>query len=300
MKTIVTSKSILLSILLLLSAALIARVPIYHQKTILSHILSSFDKGHEDLEESPHGVPSVSDEVWRELKKISEHNTLDSSTITGTVRLYDNLNDEGIKEMLPFTFRQQDKNQWFHLDVLDRIQLGNTVVVVDHQEKEVTLQSTAYADSIVATMRLLSFENIKRLLLQDGLSATIRSEGALRVLNMKPGLMDAVNEYHIFYDSLDYLIQKITFSYTSQPYEDFVEDSSKAGRQQKNISTAPDSITTPIDPEIEMNITEYVIELDFAKKEHYCHVNFYENPLFKVVNGSLQLKERIRDYTFIQ
>lgn len=294
MKKIFSKRKVLAVALLISAAAFIAGVPLADDKTVLEQIRAAFPSGDAEKPKQQEAKKSL-DEVWEEMQKLSEHNGEDTVTLSGKIKLYDNADDNGIKEEQHFLLQQAGDNQWFALDSFVRIQMSHNMLLIDHAEKEIVTQYTGQTDSLYAALRMMDPQKLKGLLVKDGTTASIRKEGAYKVLNIQPGTMDAVNEYNIFYDTATYEIHKISLSYTSTPYQDYMEDYKEPGLSQKRDSALPEKISPPRnatdsvnDNDIEMNITEYVIEYEIDKKEKKCAVNFLDNNLFKV-NGASEV-----------
>src|SRR5436190_14367103 len=121
MKKIFKNKKLLYFLLPVLALAFIAGVPVGDNKTLLEQLIAAFPSGEANSAQQEKSKKSI-DDVWQEIQKISEHNGEDTVTITGKIRLFDNLDDEGIKEQQGFIVKQAGSNQWFHLDSFDRVQ----------------------------------------------------------------------------------------------------------------------------------------------------------------------------------
>jgi hypothetical protein len=288
MKKLFNNKRNVFILLLLLSAAIMAQMTVRNKVNI--------DEGLSVSEEKDMPLPPA-DDVWKEIEKLSDKNDMDSFTITGKVKLYDNLDEEGIHEQQDFLMEQEGENQWFRLEMFERIKTGHSFVLIDHSQKEVVVQDNRYADSVLTNMKVLSPKEMKKMLQKDGTAIELLTEGNMKVLNIKPGLMDAVNEYHIFYDPASYEIKKIRLSYTSFPYQDMLgydEDNRQQGVGNRPVEE--DSDEDNQGPEIEMNITEYVLEFEFLSKERKTTFNFLNNELFRVVSDEISFKQKLADY----
>lgn len=292
MKEIFGTKKNVFIILLLLSAAITAQVAVNNKQTI-------DDKPASAEEKEKHPIPPGED-VWKEIEKISDSNDADSFTISGKIKLYDNLDEEGIQEQQDFLMQQQGENQRFRLDQFERIKMGHTLLLIDHTVKEITVQESSYADSVLADIKILSPKKMKKLLEKDGTIIEITTQGSFKVLKIKPGSMDAVNEYNIFYDPVSYEINKIRLSYTSFPYQDFLDGEDNRLQQvsvdELNPVAGNNNDESNTEPEIEMNITEYVLEFEFMNRERKSTFNFSNNEMFKVISGEMNFKEKLADY----
>lgn len=309
MKKIFNNRKFLLTVLLLSSAAFIAGVPLNENKTVLEQIIESFPSGEADKAKQEEAKRSMNDELWAEIEKISAANADDSLTMEGKIRLYDDLDDNGIKEEEHFVLHQVGDNQWLRLDSFERVQVEHTLFMVDHQEKEIAIQPSGAIDSVYAAFRIMDPVKFRELLVKDGTTIDISHEGALNVLNVKPGSMDAVNEYHIFYDAATYEIKKIRLAYTSFPYQDYLEN-----YQEKENTSKKDSVQQVADPvipgnaadsvnsdDIEMNITQYVLEFDISRKEKKCDFNFFDNVLYGTSrSGDVTFRGKLAGYKKIQ
>lgn len=279
-------KKLLLLALPVLALAFIAGVPVSDDKTVLEQIIAAFPSGEADKEQQEKAKESLED-VWAELQKIAAGNNSDSVTMSGNIRLFDNLFDEGIKEQQAFTLQQAGENMWFHLDSLDRVQIGQTSFMIDHPEKEITLQLPTGTDSMIKALQMMDPEKLKELLIKDGTTAGLTREGAFKMLTINPGMMDAVNRYDILYDSSSYEIKKFRIYYTSQPYQDY-QEANAAGENRKE-KPKPATVTDPgqeseaeTEDEMEMNITEYVLEFEIQSSQKKCNLDFRQNQYYRI------------------
>jgi hypothetical protein len=287
MKKIFSRKRIILSLAVLCPLVFIAGVPLDNNRTILQEIIGAYPSGEAEPEQQQQAARSMN-EVWEEVQKISARNGGDSLTLSGTIRLYDNLDDDGIREQQEFTLYQAGASQWMRLDSFDRIQMYETLLLVDHAEKEIVSQDTRQADSLMNALKAIDPAKMKEMLIKDGTTAEIRQEEGYKVLSIKPGNMDGVNEYQIFYDAATYEIKKLRLAYTSFPYQDYME----AVQQPAPAAAGADTPATPEMQagegddglEIDMNITEYVIEFEFKTNSTGCGLNFLDNDKFKVTD----------------
>jgi hypothetical protein len=285
---------------------IIAGIPVYDKKTIWQHLTSEkslikADKGEALNEEDK----PIDEEVWAEIHKISDANGSDIMTLSGKVSLYDNLNEEGVKEKQNFTLMQSGDNYWMKLDSFERVKINHDLLLIDHEEKEIVSQMTQSIDSVFDGLKVMSSKKLKEMLIKDGTTASVKQEGPYKVLNVVPGNIDAVNEYFIFYDPVSYVIKKIRVAYTSFPYENYMENDISRNEVNQTQASADSKINniseeekSDEDEEMEVNVTEYVIEFDFIKNEKVCNANLFDNELYKVEkSGSITFKGKLAKYT---
>ena len=304
MKKIFRNKKFLFALLAISSVAFIAGVPLSDEKTVLDQIIAAFPSGEADEPKQQEAKKSL-DDVWAEIEKLSANNGEDSITLAGKIRLYDNADDDGIREQQNFLLQQAGDDQWFRLDSFERVQLGHHLLLVDHLEKEIVSQYSGQADSLYTAFKMLDPQKLKEVLIKDGTTAEISQQGEYKILNIKPGTIDAVNEYNIFYDPSSYEIKKIRMSYTSSPYQDYMENYKDAVPQKQDSiqeATVEKNTSDTVNVnDIEMNITEYVIEFEITRKEKRCAVNFVDNDNYKINASSEAIfKGRWASYKKIQ
>lgn len=288
MKKTFRYKKWLLFVLPVLALAFIAGVPVNDDKTVLEQIIAAFPSGEADKTQQEKARNTLED-VWLELQKIATANNNDSVSMSGKIRLFDNLFDEGIKEQQAFSLQQAGENMWFHLDSLDRVQIGQHYFMIDHPEKEITLQLPAGADSMVKALQLMAPDKLKELLIKDGTTAAISNEGADKKITIIPGLMDAVNKYDIVYDNSSFVIKKFRIYYTSQPYQDYQEGNAENFKQQSGKDTEPATesaaeATGDDEMDLEMNVTEYVLEFEILSMLKKCDLNFLRNEYYSIAD----------------
>jgi hypothetical protein len=299
MKKIWSNKKIMLALLFVSSIAFIAGIPVADEKTLLEQMMAAFPSTEVSPEEQQVAKQSL-DNVWDEVEKLSVNNAEDSLSMSGTIRLYDDGDENGIKEMQHFNLQQQGENQWFTLDSFARIQIGPNLLMIDHVEREIVSQLiSGKIDSVKEALNILEPQKLKELLEKNGTTAAITKKDGLTRLTINPGTLDQVNEYNIFYDSA-YQIKKFTLSYSSVPYQDFLENYD----DKKKDDTAIDSLvedtklgdSANID-DLELNITEYVVEYNIDKNEKASSINFFDNAFFKVAeNGDIKFKGKLINY----
>lgn len=289
MKKIFRNKKFLFALLAVSSIGFVAGIPLSDDKTILEQIIAAFPSGEADKPKQQEAKKSL-DDVWAEVEKLAANNGEDSLTLAGKIRLYDNADEDGIREQQNFLLQQAGDDQWFRLDSFERVQLGHNLLLIDHLEKEIVSQNSGQADSLFTAYKMMDPQKLKEILIKDGTTAEINQQEGYKVLNIKPGTMDAVNEYNIFYDPSSYEIKKIRMSYTSNPYQDYLENYKDPSPQKQEALQEPKverntSDTVNVD-DIEMNITEYVIEFEITRKEKRCAVNFLDNDHYTINNSS--------------
>jgi hypothetical protein len=299
MKKIWSNKKIMLALLIVSSITFIAGAPVADDKTLLEQMIAAFPSAVVSPEEQQASKQSL-DNVWTEVEKLAENNPEDSLYMSGTIRLYDDGDENGIKETQHFSLHQQGDNQWFTLDSFARIQMGPNLLMIDHVEREIVSQQFSdKVDSVKEALNILEPQKLKELLEKNGTTAEITKKDGLTILTINPGTMDQVNEYNIFYDSA-YQIKKFTLSYSSVPYQDLFENYD----DKKKDNMAMDSIvddtklgdSANID-DLELNITEYVVEYTIDKKEKTSNINFFDNAFFKVgEKGDLKFKGKLINY----
>ncbi|MBI5372837.1 MAG: hypothetical protein HZA79_12515 [Sphingobacteriales bacterium] len=275
MRTPFNYKRLLLILLPVLALAFIAGVPVSDDKTVLEQIIAAFPSGEADPKQQEEANDSLKD-IWAEMQKLAAHNNSDSISMSGRIRLYDNLFEEGIQEQQAFTLEQAGENQWFHLDSFDRIQLAGTYFLVDHPEKEITIQMPGAADSMVKALQMMDPEKMKKILIKDGTTAELSTGDGHKILSINPGMMDAVNRYDIIYDSSTYEIKKFRIYYTNTPYQDYRET---GGQPEK---TPEDPARTEEEEDMEMNVTEYVLEFEIQSSQKKCGLDFLQNSFYRV------------------
>jgi hypothetical protein len=148
-------------------------------------------------------------------------------------------------------------------------------------------------------MQALSSGKLKKVLEKDGATGDISNEGDLKVISIRPGNMDAVNEYKIYYDPGTYQIRKLKVAYTSFPYQDLVEDYQPAVNTRKEKEQIHEEDVKADETEIEVNLTEYVIEFDFLQVKNENSFNFQDNELFRLNSEGIEIKQRLKDYKLI-
>lgn len=303
MKQPVKRRKILVVLLPVLALAFIAGVPVDENKTVLEHLIAAFPSGEADEAQQERSQQSL-DDAWEEIQKISANNSEDSVMITGEISLFDNLDDQGIKEQQHFIVKQAGDDQWFHLDSFDRIQYDQTLFLIDHMEKEIVVQPTGAADSLMAAFKMMDPKKLKKMLVKDGATAEINREGGEKILTIIPGLMDAVNRYDIVYDTATYAIVKFRIYYTSIPYQDYLENDMNAGKEHKpgdggsrRDDAGSDGNEESDADEIDANITEYVVEFEISRKEKGCDMNFQDN-VFYIINktGEVSFNGKLGQY----
>jgi hypothetical protein len=281
-------------ILLLSSVAIVAQVPLSDNHTVWQHL---FGKQKQEISEAGFRADPVLTEAMKELRQIGEAFSADSLSMSGYVKLYDNLDDKGIKESQNFTWQKAGINQHFKIDSIEKILLGNRYLFIDHKEKEI-ISSDNSIDSVVKAMQLLSLEKVVDLIGKDGTTARFDKNKELKVLYIEPGSHDDVNEYAFYYDPFTYALKKFTVSYTSTPFEDEiltdnteapVTEAKPAGTEEKEDDGA-----------IELNLTEYIVEYNFQRLEKNCRFSFSDNELFKKGNNELLFKGKIATYHLIE
>ena len=303
MKKIFSNKKIMLAVLIVSSITFIAGVPLVDEKTLLEQMIAAFPSAEVSKEEQEASKESL-DNVWDEVEKLSQNNAEDSLSMSGTIRLYDDGDENGIKETQHFNLQQQGDNQWFTLDSFARIQMGNNLLMIDHVEKEIVSQMLSdKIDSLKEAINILEPQKLKEMLEKNGTTATITKKDGLTQLTINPGTMDQVNEYNIFYDSA-YQIKKFTLSYSSVPYQDFLENTDDKKVDDMPMDSVVDNTklgdSANID-DLELNITEYVVEYTIDKKEKISSINFFDNSFFKVAeNGDIRFKGKLINYKKVQ
>jgi hypothetical protein len=297
MKKIWSNKKLMGALLVVSSLVFIAGAPVVDDKTLLDQMLSAYPSSEVSPEEQAASKVSL-DNVWSEIEKLSENGDGDTLTMSGTIRLYDEGDAKGIREMQRFTLQQQGENQWFTLDSFARIQMGNSLLLIDHEEREVVSQIiTDKVDSLKQAISILEPQKLKELLEKNGTTASITKKDGLTILTINPGNEDQVNEYNIFYDSA-YQIKKFNLSYSSVPYQNYNENFNS--KEQEAIDTTME--TTKVGDsvnldDLEINITEYVIEYTIDKKENTSSINFWDNSFYKMnEKGDLTFKGKLVNY----
>lgn len=283
MKKIFSKKRVLYILLPVMALGFIAGVPVNDDKTLLQELIAAFPSAEADEEQQEKAQQSL-DEVWGELEKLSEMNGADSMMLTGKVALFDNLDDNGVKEQQPFTMQQAGDNQWFHLDSFDRVQVEQTLFMFDHTDREITVQHPGAVDSMMNAMKMMDASKFKKMLVKDGTTAEITRNGAEKTLTLNPGLMDAVNRYEIVYDSLSYRVKKFRIYYTSIPYQNYFEnDASPQNPAVKPEAAGQEAESAdPDEPDIDADITEYVLEFTITQVVKGCDIKFTDNVFFRV------------------
>ena len=284
MRKLNKSKKLLYLLLPVMALGFIAGVPIQDDKTLLEELIAAFPSGEADQQQQEKSRKSL-DDVWDELQKISEHNGSDSAMMSGKISLYDNLDDAGIREQQNFLLEQAGINQWFHLDSFDRIQYDQTLILIDHPEKEISIQPPGAVDTLLNALKMMDPKKFREMLIKDGTTAEIIKSGAQNTLTINPGTMDAVNRYDLVYDTATYVIKKFRLYYTSIPYQDYLENDRPAAKPDSDLTKVKpqeDLPDTAESDEIEANITEYVLEFEFDKSEKRCDLNFLDNVFYKI------------------
>jgi hypothetical protein len=283
MKKIFSKKRILYILLPVLALAFIAGVPVNDDKTLLEELIAAFPSAEADAEQQEKAQQSL-DEVWAEIEKLSEQNGADSQMLSGKVALYDNLDDNGVKEQQRFTMQQAGDNQWFHLDSFDRVQYEQALFMIDHTDREITVQMPGAVDSMMNEMKMMDPAKFKKMLVKDGTTAEITRNGAEKTLTINPGLMDAVNRYEIVYDSLSYRVKKFRIYYTSIPYQNYFENEPGPKNPVDNAEAEKADAAAPEsdEPDIDADITEYVLEFEIDQVTKGCDMIFTDNIFFKV------------------
>lgn len=302
MKKILSKKRVLYILLPVMALAFIAGVPVNDDKTILQELIAAFPSAEADEEQQEKAKQSL-DEVWGEIEKLSKENGADSQMLKGKVSLYDNLDDNGVKEQQPFTMQQAGDNQWFHLDSFDRVQFENHLFVIDHTEKEITVQLPGAVDSMMNAMKMIDASEFKKMLVKDGTTAEITRNGAEKTLTINPGLMDAVNRYEVVYDSLTYQVRKFRIYYTSVPYQNYFENdpAPRTPEPEKQQEQASPGSGDSEEPDIDADITEYVLEFEISQLIKGCDIKFTDNIFYKVNDaGDLLFTGKCSKYKKIQ
>jgi hypothetical protein len=283
MKKIFNKKRILYLLLPVVALAFIAGVPIDDDKTLLQQLIAAFPSGEADEAQQERSQKSL-DDVWDEIQKISANNGEDTVMLTGKIRLVDNADEEGIKEQQNFIIKQAGNNQWFHLDSFDRVQFEETLFMINHTEKEIVIQPSGVADSMMNALKMMDPKQFKKLLVKDGTIAEISVSGTEKTLTITPGLMDAVNRYEIIYDATTYQVKKFRIYYTSIPYQNYLEnDRAAVAEKQAEETEASPQTEEGSDPEaIEADITEYMLEFEIDRKEKGCDMDFLDNVFYKI------------------
>lgn len=283
-----------------------ATVPVYKNLTLFQQIKAGFKPAATPPKTNnynPEEDGSLIKEVWNEVEKLQQSNNDEIVTMSGKISLYDNVNQNGVKEVQRFSIIQSGKNQIFSLDSFDRIQLGSKMILVDHQEKEVLFQNSLKLDSIYAIYRAMDPKKIKEMLAKDGTRAKIEYEDKYKVLRITPGTMDMANRYKVYYDTIDYQIKKLSIAYTSTP---FIQNDQLAKEQNETIETNNTSLEGENDTREEWlknaNITEYIIEYNIENKEKKCDFDFWGNNNMYEIDGAdkLILKGKLKNYKIIK
>jgi hypothetical protein len=308
MKNNLFSRRIFIAIGLLLSFGAIVALPVFNHQSLLDKWSSAPEATaavNSEVEEEE-GKP-IDEQIWAEIQKLAQANAADAFTSHGIIRLYDHLNDEGIKESENFTLYQNGADYWLRLDSFDRVQLHHNLYLIDHTDREMVLQRLVNSDSLRDAVSMMSTEKIREMLEKDGTTAKLTQNGSLKQLNIVPGNMDAVNEYNIFYDAATYQIKKVQVAYTSFPYENYTdgisesladqkerEDAAKAKQAEPAEATAPDAED---DDAIEADITEYIVEYEFIKVDKTCTKSLTQNELYTTTaDGALRLNGQYAGY----
>lgn len=315
MKNKFLNKRALLIILLIGSVGFITAVPIFDHKTVLRHITESFGKKENtkmsDVDEPEPKPAPITEEIWKELFLIADANAGDVMTMSGKLLLYDNLDDKGVRETENFTMYQSGPNHWLKLDSFERVQMAKQLILIDHMEKEVVHQEVPLPSEFGKAFQFLDRENLKKSLMKDGTEIDMATEGSAKVLHIRPGMKDAVNEYHIYYDPNTYVISRLKIDYTSFPYEGYEsggdsgdildEQSDNAMAETKQETEAVDEKPDE-DDAIEVDLTEYSIEFQFNKIENKCPVNFTDNSYFSFNENTKEvtLKKSLTGYKKVQ
>jgi hypothetical protein len=315
MKNKFLNKRTLLIVMLVGIVGFIMAVPIFDNKTVFRHITASISQKENNklsAVDEPEQKPTViSEEIWKELFQIADANGGDVMTMSGKLLLYDNLDDKGVKETENFIMYQSGRNFWLKLDSFERVQLTKQLIMIDHMEKEVVQQEIPLPSEYGKIFQFLDKENLKETLLKDGTEIDMAVDGNLKVLHIRPGMKDAVNEYHIYYDPSTYNISKLRIDYTSFPYESYEaggdsgdllsENTDEVVPEVKQEAEANEEVSDDEDA-IEVNLTEYSIEFQFNKIDNTCPVNFIENNYFSFDEKSkeLILKKSLSGYKKVQ
>lgn len=313
MKNNLFSRRVLIAMGFLLSFGAIVALPVFNHQSLI-------DKWSNRPEVKPESAPNVEedetkpidDQIWAEIQKLSQANAAEVFTSHGVIRLYDHLNEEGIKESENFTLYQNGADYWLRLDSFDRVQLHHNLYLIDHTDKEMVLQRLVNSDSLRDAVSMMSTKKIREMLEKDGTTAKLTQNGNVKQLNIVPGNMDAVNEYNIFYDAATYQIKKVQVAYTSFPYENYTDGISESIADQKERENAakpkpaePAVANAPEDPEdddaIEADITEYIVEYEFIKVDKTCTKSLTQNELYTTTaDGSLRLTGPYAGYQVLE
>ena len=288
MKKTFMRKKIIYIVLPVLALVFIAGVPINEDRTLLEELIAAFPSGKVDATQQEESRKSL-DEVWDDVQKISANNGEDTVSLSGKIRLSDNLDEAGIKEEQRFMIKQAGSNQWFHLDSFDRVQYDQTLFLINHFEKEIIVQPSGITDSLMSAIQMMDPKKFREMLIQNGTTADISVNGSEKTLTISPGTMDMVNRYEIVYDTGSYQIRILRIYYTSIPYQQYLENDNRLPETRKTIEVSTneqtDEATDPNEVEVEANITEYMLEFEIDKKEKKCDMNFLDNHFYTIKNG---------------
>ncbi|HNP53383.1 MAG TPA: hypothetical protein PKK69_02155, partial [Ferruginibacter sp.] len=104
MKNNLFSRRVLIAMGFLLSFGAIVALPVFNHQSLI-------DKWSNRPEVKPESASNVEeeetkpidDQIWAEIQKLSQANAAEVFTSHGVIRLYDHLNEDGIKESENFT-----------------------------------------------------------------------------------------------------------------------------------------------------------------------------------------------------
>jgi hypothetical protein len=281
------------AILMLSSVVIVAQVPLSDKRTVWQHV---FGKQKQKAEAAPPKKDPILAEALGELRKISEAFSADSLTLSGSIKLYDNLDEKGIHESQNFIWQKAGSNQYFKIDSIEKILLQNRFLFIDHREKEI-ISSESKLDSVLKSMQLISPEKVLDLLGKDGTTARFASEDHLKVLYIEPGSRDEANEYVFYYDPNTYVLRKFSVSYTSAPFEDEIIVDNQVASDTKQVAGEE---KMDDDDAVEVNLTEYIVEYNFQRLDKNCRFDFSNNEVFRKENGELAFKGKISSYNLVE
>jgi hypothetical protein len=281
----INKKILIAGILLLATTAVLAWVPVYNGQSVFGLLAGQTRNGEMPAPQENEKAADFS-AMWKELEKIEAANGTDSVLLTGTVRLYDNLDDHGVKEEQRFAFDGIAGNEHLKLESFERIKLGETYFLIDHEEPLITIQEMQATDSISSALKMMNTKQFRKMVEKDGGKAEIITEGPLKKIVFEPGNRDAVNRYVISYDPVTFEIRNLSVSYTNVPYESLVnmdtdDDAASSGEEddEKNV----------------INVTEYILEFRFDKKDK-TRFDFTDNPLYTLKEGKVVFKGKLAGY----
>src|SRR5689334_11224507 len=131
---ILKHKKLLFAALSAVIISLVAWLPVYGRKSIFQYMIN-FIPGERQMPEAKKELPNEpagklwKDEVWQEIEKITAGNQEDTLTLEGKIRLYDNLDDAGIREQQHFILQRTGEDQRFSLEIFENIHVGHQLVL---------------------------------------------------------------------------------------------------------------------------------------------------------------------------